>query len=111
MEKAFVVKRVADQLWSTEAALDDALLQANDLMREITQARREFGVAGVFCDEVNVKLMEAMQAVTAARTAMVGVHAELKDAGLRLGLRTEMSSYQTITTGIEKSEIRMQKVG
>ena len=45
MEKAFVVKRVADQLWSTEAALDDALLQANDLMREITQARREFGAA------------------------------------------------------------------
>lgn len=111
MEKAFVVKRVTDQLWSTEAALDDALLQASDLMREITQARREFGVPGVFCDEINVKLMEAMQAVTEARTAMVGVHTELKDAGLRLGLRTEMAGFQTLNTGIEKSEIRMQKVG
>jgi hypothetical protein len=107
MEKVFVVRKVTTQLHATEAALDDALLQAADLMRDITNARRDLNVAAVFADEVNVKLMAAMQAVTEARTAMLGVHDGLKEAGLRLGLRTTMDGFGDLpktSSGLALSE-------
>jgi hypothetical protein len=100
MEKAFVVRKVASQLYATEAALDDALLQTTDLVREVMQARRELNVSTLFADEINVKLMSAMQAVTEARTAMLGVHEEMKEAGLRLGLRTTMGALRTTMGGV-----------
>jgi hypothetical protein len=39
---------------------------------------------------VQVKLMDAMKALSEARSAMVGVHNELAEAQLRLGIRTKM---------------------
>src|SRR4051812_18442048 len=90
MEKVFVAQRVANQLWTTEAAIDAALLESSTLMRDVIQARGDLKVSAVFADDVNVKPMAAMQALTEARTAMVGVHDELNDAKLRLGLRTKM---------------------
>jgi len=90
MEKAFVAQRVAQKLFSTEAAVDSALAEAAELMGQMLQARVDLKISTVFADEANVKLMAAMQALTEARTAMVGVHSELNEAQLRLGLRTKM---------------------
>lgn len=94
MEKVFVAQRVAGKLFATEAAVDDALAQASELMGDLLAARKEVNTSMVFADDVQVKLMEAMQALSSARTAMVGVHNELNEAKLRLGIRTKM--------GIEK---------
>ena len=44
----------------------------------------------MFADDVQVKLMDAMKALSEARTAMVAVHNELNEAQLRLGVRTKM---------------------
>ncbi len=59
MEKVFVAKRVAAKLFSTEAAVDAAMVEASELLSE-------------------------------ARSAMVGVHGELTEAKLRLGIRTKL---------------------
>ena len=90
MEKAFVAQRVAKKLFVTEAAVDGALSEAAELMRELLTARKEVNTSLVFADDVQVKLMEAMKALSEARTAMVGVHNELNEAKLRLGIRTKM---------------------
>ena len=90
MEKVFVAQRVAKKLFETEAAVDQALAEAADFMSEVLKARKDVNTSLVFADDVQVKLMEAMRALSEARTAMVGVHNELNDAKLRLGIRTKM---------------------
>src|SRR6185295_9439122 len=90
MEKAFVAQRVAKKLFVTEAAVDGALVEASELMSEMLKARKDVHVSMVFADDVQVKMMEAMKALSEARTAMVAVHNELNEAKLRLGIRAKM---------------------
>jgi len=94
MEKAFVAQRVATKLFSTEAAVDQAMVEATELMADLLKARQDVKVSLVFADDVQVKLMEAVKALSEARTAMVGVHNELAEAQLRLGVRTKMNGFE-----------------
>ena len=94
MEKAFVAQRVATKLFATEAAVDQAMVEATELMAEALKARKDVNTSLVFADDVQVKLMEAISALSAARTAMVGVHGELAEAKLRLGIRTKMGGIE-----------------
>jgi len=90
MEKVFVAQRVANKLFSTEAAVDGAMVEAAELLSEMLKARKDVNASLVFADDVQVKMMEAIKALSEARTAMVGVHNELNEAKLRLGIRTKM---------------------
>lgn len=90
MEKVFVAQRVANKLFTTEDAVDQAMAEATELMTEMLRARKDVGVSMVFGDEAATKLVEAIKALGEARTAMVGVHNELNEAKLRLGIRTKM---------------------
>jgi len=92
MEKAFVAQRVATKLFATEDSVDAALAQATELMTEMLQARKDVNVALTFGDEAAAKLIDAIKALGEARSAMVGVHNELNEAKLRLGIRTKMDT-------------------
>ena len=108
MEKAFVAQRVAKKLFVTEAAVDGALAEASELMSEMLKARKDVNASMVFADDAAVKMVEAIKALSEARTAMVGVHNELNEAKLRLGIRTKLSGVEnkpaalaeTVTTGL-----------
>jgi len=103
MEKVFVAKQVAKKLFTTEAAVDGALAEAAELMSAMIAARKDANLSLVFADDVQVKMMEALKSLSEARTAMVGVHNELNEAKLRLGIRTRM--------GLEdKSEVTAEPV-
>ncbi|WP_304168940.1 hypothetical protein [Phenylobacterium aquaticum] len=91
MEKAFVAQRVATKLFTTEAAVDQAMVEATELMADLLKARKDVNAPMVFADDVQVKLMDAIRALSEARTAMVGVHSQLGEAKLRLGIRTKMA--------------------
>ena len=104
MEKVFVAQRVAKKLNSTEAAVDGALAEAADFMSEILKARRDVHVSMVFADDVQAKLMDAMKALSEARTAMVGVHSELNEAKLRLGIRTKMD-FEDKPEGVSRTQV------
>ena len=110
MEKAFVAQRVAKKLFATEAAVDGAMVEAAELMSEMLRARKDVSASLVFADDVQVKMMEAIRALSEARTAMVGVHSELNEAKLRLGIRTKMG-YEEKPPRIEDLEISARKVG
>ena len=90
MEKVFVAKRVANKLVSTEAAVDAAIVEVGEMMAELLQARKDLNLSATFGHDVSVKGADAMQALIAARTAMVDAHAQLDESRLRLGLRTLM---------------------
>lgn len=90
MEKAFVAQRVATKLFATESAVDQAMVEATELMADLLKARKDVSAPLVFADDVQVKLMDAIAALSSARTAMVSVHGELAEAKLRLGIRTKM---------------------
>ena len=112
MEKAFVAQRVAKKLFTTEAAVDGALAEAAELMSEMLQARKDVKVSMVFADDVQVKMMETIKALSEARTAMVAVHNELNEAKLRLGIRTKMNGQdKPPNTGVETTVTTMREVG
>ena len=111
MEKAFVAQRVAKKLFTTEAAVDGALAEAAELMSEMLKARKDVNTSLVFADDVQVKMMEAMKALSEARTAMVGVHNELNEAKLRLGIRTKMGFEDKPPEGAVREHTTMREVG
>ena len=111
MEKAFVAQRVATKLFSTEAAVDQAMVEATELMADILKARQDVKVSMVFADDVQVKLMAAVAALSEARTAMVGVHNELAEAQLRLGVRTKMNGYEKPNFASAVQKTIMREVG
>ena len=111
MEKAFVAQRVAKKLFTTEAAVDGALVEASELMSEMLKARKDVKVSMVFADDVQVKMMEAMKALSEARTAMVAVHNELNEAKLRLGIRTKMDAENKPPSAVERSATTLREVG
>ena len=108
MEKVFVAKRVASKLFSTEAAVDSAMVEASELMSEMLKARTDINMSLVFADDVQVKMMEALKALSEARSAMVGVHNELNEAKLRLGIRTKMDNMPK--DGVSTEEAPLARV-
>ena len=111
MDKVFVAKRVANKLFETEAAVDSALVEASELMSEMLKARKDVNTSLVFADDVQVKMMEAIKALSEARTAMVGVHNELNEAKLRLGIRAKMGLEDKPTTAAAREETSLRNVG
>ena len=110
MDKIFVAKRVAQKLFETEAAVDGALVEASELMSEMLKARKDVKTSLVFADDVQVKMMEAMKALSEARTAMVAVHNELNDAKLRLGVRTKMDYDKPPATASVEERATLREV-
>jgi ABC-type sugar transport system substrate-binding protein len=110
MEKAFVAQRVAKKLLVTEAAVDGALAEASELMSEMLQARKDVNAPMVFADDAAVKMVEAIKALSEARTAMVAVHGELNEARLRLGIRTKMI-IECPPSAAETSQVVLRDVG
>ena len=111
MEKAFVAQRVAKKLFTTEAAVDSAMVEAAELMSEMLKARQDVNVSLVFADDVQVKMMQALKALSEARSAMVGVHSELNEAKLRLGIRTKMDFQQKPSHATAVTTTTMRDVG
>lgn len=109
MDKIFVAKRVAEKLFETEAAVDGAMVEAAELMSEMLKARKDVNTSLVFADDVQVKMMEAIKALSEARTAMVGVHQELNEAKLRLGIRTKMSGMDKPQEGASREQTIMRE--
>ena len=91
MDKAFVVQRVANKVWSTENAVDDAMAQAAALMAELTSARQELRLSAGTLEKATADLVAAISALGQARTAMVEMHEELAEVKIRIGDRTKLT--------------------
>jgi hypothetical protein len=94
VEKVFVAQRVATKLFATENAVDVALAEASELMADMLKARKDLGLSAVVGDAAASRLVEAIAALGAARTAMVAAHGELNETKLRIGVRTKLAGYE-----------------
>jgi hypothetical protein len=101
VEKVFVAQRVANKLFSTENAVDAAMLETAELMADLLKARKDLGISAVVGDRAAGKLAAAMTALSEARSAMVEAHTELAETKLRLGIRTKMTGAEDKGQGQE----------
>ena len=101
MDKVFVVKRVAEKLWSTEDAIDAAIAETSQLMNELLEARKELKVSHLVIDGSTTKLAASMAALADARKAMMDAHHELYEAKLRIGVRMD-TGIPSVPQHIEK---------
>ena len=111
MEKVFVAQRVANKLHATEAAVDSAMVEATELLADLLKARADLNISATFANDVQVKLMDALKALSTARTAMVGVHGELAEAQLRVGIRTRMMGPSKIENRAPSAPAEVRAVG
>lgn len=111
MEKVFVAQRVANKLFATENAVDVAMVQAAELMSDMLKARKDLGLSAVVGDKASAKLVEALAALGEARSAMVGMHNELSEVKLRVGIRTKLAGVEVkeenvVPTGQKSTDLR-----
>ena len=87
------------------------MVEAAELMSEMLKARQDVNVSLVFADDVQVKMMQAIKALSEARSAMVGVHSELNEAKLRLGIRTKMDFQMKPSQASAEPSKTLREVG
>jgi hypothetical protein len=87
MDKALVASAVAEELFATEAAVEDALAQAVRLMRRMIDARRELGLPARTGDPALRRVSAAVDGLGEAQKEIIRAHGELEGLKGELGLR------------------------
>ena len=88
--KTETAKALVQQLYTTEAALDAALLESNRLMASMIEARQELALPATFGAEAVARVAATVGEISEARTELVAAHKELDELRLRLNLRSTM---------------------
>lgn len=85
MERAEVVANVVGDLNTTEQAVDAAIAHATTLVQSMIGARAQLNLSPVAAAQSQALAMEAIAALSAARSKMVECHNELAKDHRRLG--------------------------
>ncbi len=91
MEKALVAQRIANQLASTENAVDAAIKETSHLLGGMLDARQELKLSAVFGDDAARKVTDAIAALAVARQSVIDAHNEMAELKLRAGIRTKLN--------------------
>ena len=91
MDKAIVAQRVANQLATTENAVDSAIKETSQLLTGMIDARLELKTSAVFGDTAARKVTDAIAALAVARQAVIDAHNEMAELKLRAGIRTKLN--------------------
>lgn len=109
MDKIFVAQGVANKLFATEKAIDQAIADASMLVAEMVQARQMMNISAVLGDGSMAKTAKAIATLSEARSAIVEVHHELEETKLRLGIRTKLGG--TGEKNYERPTQELRQVG
>jgi hypothetical protein len=90
MDKAIVAQRVANQLATTENAVDSAIKETSQLLTGMIDARLELKTSAVFGDSAARKVTDAIAALAVARQSVIDAHNEMAELKLRAGIRTKL---------------------
>ncbi len=91
MKRADMVRYGAEQLLSAENAIETALCEATALTSKLGRMRMESRLSMVVGQDAMGALVEAINALTHARGAMVRAHGHLDDVKTQIGCRTLLS--------------------
>ena len=87
MDRTLVASAVAENLFATEDAVEDALSRAVLLMRRMMDARRELGLSATTGDPALRRVTAAVNALGEAQKEIVRTHGELESLRTEIGLR------------------------
>jgi hypothetical protein len=113
MDRVTLMRGVAEKLFAAEGTIDGAITDTAALLSEMIEARKAAKVSTVVDAKANAKVIEAMAALSAARTAMADAHNEMNEVKLRLGVRTRMDLIDVRKQGSdfdEPAEARLRVV-
>lgn len=86
MEKIEVAKKVADKLFATERAVDDAMMCASQFMESMVEARRELNLSAMAGEVATSRTAESIAALAEARRAVMAAHGALQNLQRKLNL-------------------------
>ncbi|MEJ6790487.1 hypothetical protein BrevBR_13130 [Brevundimonas sp. BR2-1] len=85
MTRTEVIGGVADDLYATEAALDQAIERATVLVQSLIGARTSLNLSAVVAADAQTKALEAIASLGAARQTLVECHNEMAKEHRRQG--------------------------
>lgn len=86
-ERIFVVRKVANQLFAVENAIDQALADAADLAAALPRARTEAKLSAVMGQNVLDSAVDVIASLNTARRNIVEMHRHLDETKAQMGLR------------------------
>ncbi len=89
MDKVVVATKVAENLFATEHAIDDALVATSAFLAAMIEGRRELQLSPVLGEVAQARVAEAITSLTEARRAIVATHSTLKRVQADVGVRHE----------------------
>jgi hypothetical protein len=88
VDRTEVIASVAGDLYATEHAVDEAIARATTLVQAMIGARTALQLSPVSGAESQAKAIEAIAALSTARSAVVACHAELQKDHRKMGWGT-----------------------
>jgi|TARA_R100000501_G_scaffold10060_2_gene19905 hypothetical protein len=89
-QRMAAAQKVADRLFSAEAALDSALAEVAQLTAAVPIARAEAGLSAMFGQDALQAAQAAVTALVDARGKLLETHRQLDNTKDQMGLRTKM---------------------
>ncbi|MBC6983105.1 hypothetical protein [Caulobacter sp. 17J80-11] len=86
MHKIEVAKNVADKLFATEHAVDEAMVSASRFLESMVEARRELNLSAVAGEVATSRVAEAISALSEARRSVMAAHGALANLQSKMGM-------------------------
>ena len=87
-ERIFIAKKVANQLFAVETAIEAALTAAAEFTASLPQARAQAKLSATVGQDVFDATLATLASLNDARRNIVAVHTGLDETRLRMGMRT-----------------------
>ena len=87
-ERIFIAKKVANQLFAVETAIEAALTAAAEFTASLPQARAQAKLSATVGQDVFDATLATLASLNDARRNIVAVHTGLDETRTRMGMRT-----------------------
>lgn len=86
MDKIEVAQKVADKLFATEQAVDEAMVRASQFLESMVEARRELNLSAMAAEVATSRCAESIAALAEARRSVMAAHSALQAVQRKLGV-------------------------
>ncbi|WP_292043547.1 MULTISPECIES: hypothetical protein [unclassified Brevundimonas] len=102
MDRTEVVTGIANELYATELAVDDAISHAAAMVQALIAGRNELSISAIAGTASQTKAMETLAALSAAREAIVSCHEEMQKDHRRMGWGTYAAGTRDKPSDLDK---------
>lgn len=107
MTKQESAQRVADKLFGTERAIDEAMVEAAQLIEAMISTRRELNLSGTMGEVAQARAAEAIANLSEARRSIMATHAALSTLQRQLDVEVVGIGEKDTNTPGQTAELRV----